>query len=70
MPKYEMFIQRTLTLMTSVIVNAKDETKAKEKTENRIESGDFGDLSWNIVNSDKDVEWTEQNDDITIEEVE
>lgn len=71
MPRYTVTIARTLTLMTSLAVRAKNEDEAHDTVAFAIESGSFGTVAWQIDDCKAKVEdWQEEDDDVKIDSVE
>ena len=48
MPRYTVFITRTLTLTTNIAVRAKNDQEASDKVQEMIDQGDCGTLNWSI----------------------
>jgi hypothetical protein len=68
MPRYTVSLNRTLTLIASVSLRAKNEEEVRRNVQEMIEEGNFGSIEWAMTSRKTD--WEEEEDDITITGIE
>ena len=71
MPRYTVFITRTLTLTTNVSVRAKNDQEASDKVQEMIDQGDCGTLNWTIEQCKTPFnDWQEEDHNVQIDSIE